>query len=45
MLDGMCSMDKVKVVKEPSQTDLYTLKVKTWSIWTKEVSEFTLEPW
>lgn len=42
MLDGRCSMGKVKVVKEPRQTDLYTLKVKTWSIWTKEVSEFPL---
>ena len=24
MLDGRCSMGKVKVVKEPSQTDLYS---------------------
>lgn len=42
MLDGRCSMGKVKVVREPRQSDLDTLKVKSWSIWTKEVSEF---PW
>lgn len=32
MPDGRCSMGKAKVVKELSQTDLVTLKVKTWSI-------------
>jgi len=35
-------MKEIKVEKQPSETRLQELGVKSWPTWTKEVSEF---PW
>ena len=34
-------MSKIKVEHKPSEQKLKELKVSTWPIWTKEVSEFS----
>ncbi len=35
-------MSQIKITHNPSEKELEELGVKSWSIWTKEVSEF---PW
>jgi uncharacterized cupin superfamily protein len=36
------AMSEIKIVRNPTPEQLSELGVKTWSIWTKEASEF---PW
>jgi uncharacterized cupin superfamily protein len=35
-------MSKIKVVRKPDESELESKGVRSWPIWTKEVSEF---PW